>query len=72
MATATMAGRKMRIRRIERVVPKVSEHHSHISSIFSMGLESDGPAEGAVGDGFFVAVVTDGFETRFGAVEDGV
>lgn len=38
MATATMAGRKIRIRRIERVVSKVSEHHSHISRIFSIGV----------------------------------
>ncbi len=37
-----------------------------------MGLEADGAAEGAVGDGFFVAVVTDGGEIRFGAGEDGV
>jgi hypothetical protein len=33
-----MAGRKMRSRRIRRVVPKVSEHHSHISRIFSIGV----------------------------------
>lgn len=70
--TAKMSGRRARIRRIKRVVPKVSEHHSHISSIFSMGSESDGAAEGTVGDGFFVAVVTNGGEIRFGAVQDGI
>lgn len=36
--TARMRGRRGRSRRIERVVPKVSEHHAHISRIFSIGV----------------------------------
>ena len=38
IATAIMAGRKIRISRIRRVVPNTSEHHSHNSRIFSIGF----------------------------------
>jgi len=38
IATAIMAGRKIRISRIRKLVPNISEHHSHNSSIFSIGV----------------------------------